>query len=717
MEKANKTIRRITAAALEDDLIVSDLIREGMRIVSAPENIPDADRGFKWLVRIIEAGTDKQGAVEYPYETLKEAKPLYEGARVFALSEGQHTSGKHPYGKSVRDLVGWISDVTENGNGLEGTLNILKSAAWLRDLIIDAFEHGKKDLVGLSHDVYGKTTAVRGGAKRVEKIVKVDSVDVVYEPIGGGKILRMAASRTNGEAEKEATMFEKLLAALKAQRPDLYATIEAKVTNGTVTEDEVIALMASGMTQADQTKLIEAPKAAATKPDDRVEQMLNESRLIAAGIILKDELKESGLPEISQAKLKKQFEGQAFEVETLRAAIKDEKEYLDKITGSGQVTGFGQARVVAEEPEKLQAALDKLFDVQVDDKFKDVAPLKSLRAAYVQMTGDEEVRGIPTREGIRLGAAYMEMMRLPAAFASTTFTYALGNTLYRRLVQEYKAVDYNEQALISFMRNAKDFRTMESIRIGYFGDLGDITPETVDYPELATVSDEEVSYALNQKGGIVTVTRKMIINDDLRTASLIPQRIGRAAKRTLAQRLWNKIIDNATYKGDSKALFHTDHGNLGAVTLTNDATGIATLTNRLVAMFNQTEPEALKKLALEAEYLWVGRELLEIAKALNSPWPIAGTVNPHAGRFGTNHERIIVNKLTTDTNDWGLIANKQDVELLEVAFLNGQQEPEMFVADNPLVGQMFVADKLQYKVRHEYECEIADYRGLDKSVA
>jgi len=97
-------------------------------------------------------------------------------------------------------------------------------------------------------------------------------------------------------------------------------------------------------------------------------------------------------------------------------------------------------------------------------------------------------------------------------------------------------------------------------------------------------------------------------------------------------------------------------------------------------------------------------------------WPGAATPNPHAGRFGANHERIVVNKLTTDPNDWGLVANKADTELLEIANLNGREEPELFVADNPLVGQMFLADQLQYKVRHEYEVEIDDYRGLDKSV-
>jgi hypothetical protein len=62
------------------------------------------------------------------------------------------------------------------------------------------------------------------------------------------------------------------------------------------------------------------------------------------------------------------------------------------------------------------------------------------------------------------------------------------------------------------------------------------------------------------------------------------------------------------------------------------------------------------------------------------------------------------------------VAAKEDTELLEIAFLNGQEEPEFFVADNPLAGQMFLADKLQYKIRHEYEVEIADYRGFYKAV-
>ncbi len=369
-----------------------------------------------------------------------------------------------------------------------------------------------------------------------------------------------------------------------------------------------------------------------------------------------------------------------------------------------------------EESEKLQAALDKLFGADVDEKFRQVPAFRSLRGAYTALTGDSEFRGIPSPAGLKLGEAFMSMMRLPAAYSTNTFSFVLGNSMYRRLIKEYNAVNYREDALISFYRNAENFKTLEIIQVGYFGDAPDVNPETADYVEITMPTDIEATYSINQKGWILTVTRRVILNDDLKTVIQLLSKMARAHRRTHAKRAWNKIISNATFKGDNKNLFHTDHGNLGSVALTADATGITTLTNRLKAMYAQAEQDSGEKLALVPRYLWVPRDCLEIAQTLNTPWPGASAPNPHAGKFGQNHENIICNPLFTDPNDWGLIADPGDSELLEAAYINGRREPEFFVADNPAVGQMFVADKIQYKSRHEYEFEIADYRGFDKSV-
>jgi hypothetical protein len=362
-------------------------------------------------------------------------------------------------------------------------------------------------------------------------------------------------------------------------------------------------------------------------------------------------------------------------------------------------------KVTRDSTEKIQAACDKMFGIQVAPEFSDIPMFSSLRAAYVEMTGDVDVRG------------YLEPgqnQRLQAAFGTATFSYVLGNTLYRRMVQDYKEIsDYGVSRLVGpNIRNARDFRTMESVRIGYYGDLPDVATEVENYPDLAELSDEKIEYAINQKGGLITITRKMIIDDDMRAVQKIISRLPRAARRTLANRCWGKFINNDDYLGDDVAVFHADHGNLGAA-----AYAIATALAAKTAFAQQTEPDSGERLMLRPVTVAFPSELFGIVTTINTWKPSTDDPtadNPMYGYF--KPEGLLENPFMTDANDWMMFADPNECEILELAFLNGQQEPEMFVADQPTNGQMFVADRIQYKIRHEYECEIADYRGAYKAV-
>jgi len=495
---------------------------------------------------------------------------------------------------------------------------------------------------------------------------------------------------------------EKLLAALKNARPHQYA----QVNQETVTEEELLVLLSepTGNTGQDHEGLraaVELLEKDAKTSKSELEKM----RIMAAGMSMDRELSASNLPVVCQEKLRKRFSGIAFEIEALQAAIKDEKEMVDQLTGSGQVSGSGAARVEREQLEKLQAATDKMLGVKVDDKFSDVAALKSLRAAYVEITGDTDVRG------------YLDpgqTTRMQAAYGTATFAYVLGNTLYRRLVQDYRELtDFGVARLVgNNIRNARDFRTMESVRIGYYGDLPDVTPQTVDYPDLGEVSDEKIEYALNQKGGVITINRVVIINDDMRAVQRIISRLPRAARRTLAKRCWNKFIGNATYKGDSKAVFHADHGNLGS-----SAYGVISALAAKTAMAQQTEPDSGERLMLRPVTVAFPSELYGTVKNVNTYNPQAVAIADGNSMYGFfQPDGLIECPFMTDANDWMMFGDPNECEILELAFLNGQQEPEMFVADQPTNGQMFVADKIQYKIRHEYETEIADYRNAYKAV-
>jgi len=434
--------------------------------------------------------------------------------------------------------------------------------------------------------------------------------------------------------------------------------------------------------------------------------------MAASKVVLNATLSTSGLPVPVQNKLKNQFKDQLLDEPLLAAAIRAEKHMLDELTGSGNVVGMGGTRVIIEPTEKLQAACDKMFGLPVKDEAKQVASFRSLRAAYTEITGDTDVRGYLDDQN------HLRQLRA-AGFDSSTFAYVLGNTLYRRMISDYQEIgDFGISLVVGQnIRNARDFRTIESVRIAYYGDLPDVNPEvnTPGYSDLGTLSDEKVDYVLGQKGGIITISRKMIINDDIRAIDTIRKRLPRAARRTLAKTVWAPIISNAVYKGDNKAMFHADHANLDSTVF-----GMAAVLAMKTRMYNQTEPSSGAVLGLRLKNLVIPEALWGAAITLNQTpnFLISGVTsgNPFFHFFGANNENIFVNPLMTDASDFLGLADMSDCECVELAFMNGQQEPEMFIADNPNFGQFFINDQIQYKIMHEYSAVATDFRGVQKNI-
>ena len=678
-------------------------IKASCQIMSAAQG--DAT-GYKWRVRVLEFGTDRNSNY-WDKETLSAALDKFEGAKVFALAEAQHQAKAHPFGKSVRDLVGVLQGATVEADGIYADLIILPAAVWLRDNLVGCAEQGL-DVIGLSVDITGKIGTKKVGDKthRTLSSIRNVTVDVVYEPAAGGQFIKMSAAvQTNHEEEN---MIKILLAALQKTSPNLHKEIDDGIQAGTITTGQAMERIAAALsdTSADKgstDQIIAAIKAAGGADSDAI----NEVRIIACGMTLDRELLNSKLPETAQKTIREQFEGKVFEPASLQASIKSTKELIDNITASGTVTGTGDTRVTVgrESVDRLQAAFDGMLGVPLADTMRDVPIFTSLRAAYVEMTGDIDITGVLNPQQLR---------RMQAAYGDTTFAYVLGNTLYRRLTNDYREwTDYGVSRLVGGnIRNARDFRTLENVRIGYYGDLPDVDTDTEDYPDLGEVSDEKVEYALQEKGGIITINRRTIINDDVRVVQRIVSRLPRAARRTLGKRVWNPFITNGTYKGDNKAIFHADHGNLGST-----AYSITTAEAARTALFKQTEPGSLEVLGLRPVTVSFPSDLRSLVTNVNNFNPQAVAVENGNSMYGYFQPAgLFENPFQTDANDWMMFADPNEVEIVELAFLNGQQEPQMLVADNPTNGQMFVGGRIQYRITHDYECEVVDYRGAYKAV-
>jgi len=230
--------------------------------------------------------------------------------------------------------------------------------------------------------------------------------------------------------------------------------------------------------------------------------------------------------------------------------------------------------------------------------------------------------------------------------------------------------------------------------------------EGADYLDAAAPTDEEATYKAGKVGRLAIVTMEMIRNDDVGMIRQVPIKISRAAKRTLSKFVLDFIRSNGLIY-DGTALFTAGHGNLGAAALSAVTWSAAQL-----AVKKQTEATSGDRLGIPLRNLLVPSDLEEAAHDLFK-------------QRGTNQDQSFIQTLAptivpvwywTDANDWAASCDKSDVPTIEVGFLDGQQEPEIFIQDNPTVGSLFSADKITYKIRHIYGGAVIDYRGLYKAV-
>jgi hypothetical protein len=235
------------------------------------------------------------------------------------------------------------------------------------------------------------------------------------------------------------------------------------------------------------------------------------------------------------------------------------------------------------------------------------------------------------------------------------------------------------------------------------------------YQPLTSPTDEESTYAIGKKGGLETITLEMIANDDVGSIRRIPVRLARAAANTLYRTIFDLVKDNPVTTYDAVAIYHASHNNLGSAAL--DA---ASLLAGKIAMGQQLAyNQVLEVMGLVPKFLLIPLNLEDIALKLTSSKTLIGATNQAAtepnihAKYGL---RYIMVPYWTDVNDWALVCDPKDCPTIEVGFYQGNEEPEIWVQNNPSVGSMFDTDEITYKLRHIYGVCVLDHRGMYKAV-
>ena len=665
---------------------------------------PEAGGG-RWRVRAIRAGMSAND-VFYPEAVLRAALPLFDGARVLVRSDEDHVAGS---ATDVRNLVGrlvaprWAA-AGDGAGAVEAELELLEPEGPVARLLRAAHERGMTGLMGLSIVARGRARLEDandgpGGARParvVEALHEVRSVDLVVEPAAGGALIDLVeavgavASRSRGfrSNRKGEDMRERMRKFVEARLGS--ARLEG-VAGGPDGDEALEALYR------------EAAALPAPEGDPAPGRV---AALAAARLEARAALAGSGLPAAARERLAARFAEAPLEdlsAARVAEAAAAERAYLAAAAPGGQVAGLGEGeggdgarppaggvRITESRGAKVRRMWDALLD-PADDS------CVSLRAAWVETTGDERVTGL---------LRHCDRSRLAEALDTSAIGEVLGDSIARRMIADYRETGIHD----GWMRwcstaPAMDFRAQRRVRWGGYANLSDVS-EGAAYAAMTTPSDEEETYSVSKRGGTESVTLEAIRNDDVMALQRLPVKLSRAAKRTLSAFAAGFLTDNAAL-ADGVALFHNTHKNLGAAALSASSLAAARL-----AMVKQTELTSDKPLGIGPRSLLVPFDLERAAVDLF--------------RRSTNNDRNFVQSLAlevvpvpelTDSNDWYLAADPMDVPTVEIGFLDGRREPELFVQDDPTAGSLFTADKITWKVRHVYGGAALDHRGLYKSAA
>lgn len=709
-----------------------------------------------WRVRLIKAGLSQNGN-NYPLSVLHEAAHLYEGVRALARNDDEHGSGR---GKHPRNVVGWFTDVTPSPEGLDANFNVVESAGWLKTMLWDSWGRGKKNIVGFSHVADARAAFARsasGVQRNVQKIAKVDFVDVVVTPSAGGEIVGLAESTETGRSE--IMLMEHLLKLIETLDPERFKSIDTTA----VTEAEVVkileAIQAEKVATANKSEKKDDTSAVLASVTEALKDVRGEISKIAEGAkdqIARDKsvalteavFNSSGLPAEALDRILERVNGT--EKPATKAQIEEfiasEAKYLGVRQGwNGPGSTPRRVAVTRDVVDKQKKALDGLVagvsSVKLSEAAGDVMPAyTSISEAFRDLTGLSPLDG--GLDSRLLGVA-------EATIVSTTFAGALGDSIRRQMQAEYNIAPYNSWRQVFPATSVPDFRTQYRPQTGAFPTLSTVSQDAA-YTAFGTYPGEFTpTYTVTKYGNLQPLSMETIVNDDIGFVRRIPIELGRAAARTVDYYAWYPLMNNTalTYHlgGGSTDVSSTYAGPFSATTTLRGPNGNLGSSALAMSSILSTRLNIIKNTVVTSAAGGTGGPITGIApRYLAVPYDLEQTAFELCGSMfqpnlnqGTNTtvenqnrpnfiQKVGIIPVTipqaTDANDWYMMTDSKDLPTCEVGFLGGRQEPELLIADtatsdvNATTGGMFSADRVVYKVRLIFGTCVLDYRGLYKHV-
>lgn len=301
-----------------------------------------------------------------------------------------------------------------------------------------------------------------------------------------------------------------------------------------------------------------------------------------------------------------------------------------------------------------------------------------------------------------------QMQIVAAAFTQSTsdFPVLLENAMHKTLQAAYARAPLTWRRFCA-VGSVSDFRAHNRYQRGSFGNL-DAINELGEFVNKSIPDGEKQSLTAATKGNIINLSRKAVINDDLGAFIGLANDLGAAAARTVESDVYALLAQNSGLgptMSDGNAMFFARTAT-GTNISTGAALSMAAIDADRVVMASQKDISGNDYLDLRPAVLLVPLSLGGQARVINSAQYDPDTANKL-------QKPNVVNGLFADIVDTPrlsgtrryLFADPMEAPVIEVAFLDGAQDPYLEVQNG------FDVDGAKYKVRLDYAVGGVGYQG------
>ena len=377
-------------------------------------------------------------------------------------------------------------------------------------------------------------------------------------------------------------------------------------------------------------------------------------------------------PDIQAKAIEDNWDASRAELEVLRAArpqapaVHEHGGQIDRnvILATACVAAkLDDKRLVADYGEKAVEAAYRMRGIGIQDLFRLVA-----RA---------EGRELPLMAG--KGTEFIE-----AAFSTLSLPGILSNVANKILLDGYNYVEsaWRQVCRIGSLNDFKPhyrYRLTDDMKFKPVGPDGQL--------KHGQLGEQAYTVQADTSGIMFSLTRKMIVDDDMSAFGQIPRSLGMGAAEAIAEAVWTLLLSNPN------SFFGT--GNNNYISGADTALSVDGLTAGYNLFLNQTKPNGRplgieprillvpNALRVDAERHMASRQLIASIATTGSKSTLVPQDNPMAGKFQVVSSAYLGNATFSgySAKAWYLFADPNVLPAIEVGFLNGMEQPTVERAD------------------------------------